>query len=267
MTGFQKLIKYGAIALAVVLVVSILSGIFSAVGVLGVLFEGKGVAADVTDYAVSQNITSLEVSVGAADFTLETADRFYVKSNLKNIKVTEENGALCIREKDSFAVSYNGAVLTVGVPEGFSFDSIQVETGAGVFEADFLSAEVVSLELGAGEVTIGNLLVSHKAEIEGGTGKLTVGGGSIQDLELDMGVGKLNLTAALLGDSRLDMGIGEADLKLLGTQEDYRIEIEKGIGQVAVDGASVDGGVYGSGVNDVEISGGVGAIYVAFQNY
>lgn len=265
MTGFQKLIKYGAIALAAVLVVSILSGIFSAVGVLGVLFEGKGVAQDVTDYAVSQNITALDISIGAADLTVETADRFYVKSNLKNIKVTEENGALCIREKDSFATSYNGAVLTVGIPEGFHFTSIRMETGAGVFEADFLSAEVVSLELGAGSVKIGQLYATQKAEIEGGAGELTVGGGSIRNLDLDMGVGQLKLTAALPGDSQLDMGVGEANLKLLGTQEEYRIEIEKGIGQVTVDGASVDGGVYGSGVNDVEISGGVGAIHIDFQ--
>lgn len=265
MKGVQKLIKYGAIALAALLTVAILGGIFKTVGVLGVLFEGEGVAQEMTDYPVSQNITALEISIGAADVTVETADRFYVKSNLKNIKVTEENGALCIREKDSFAVSYNGAVLQIGIPESFSFTTIRMETGAGVLNAQALSAEAVSLELGAGEVTIGNLLVSHKAEIEGGTGKLTVGGGSIQDLELDMGVGKLNLTAALLGDSRLDMGIGEANVQLLGAKEDYRIEIEKGIGQATVDGASVDGGVYGSGVNDIEVSGGIGNIRIDFQ--
>lgn len=265
MTGIQKLIKYGAIALAVVLVVSILSGIFSAVGVLGVLFEGKGVAQDVTDYEVSQNITALDVSIGAADLTVKTADRFYVKSNLKNIKVTEKNGTLTVREKDSFAVSYNGAVLEIGVPENFSFTSIQVETGAGVFDAAFLSAEVVSLELGAGEVKIGELYATKKAHIEGGAGKLTIGGGSIQDLELDMGVGQLNLTAALPGDSELDMGVGEANLKLLGTQADYRIKMEKGLGQTTVAGSPVDSGVYGNGINDIEISGGVGAIYIDFQ--
>lgn len=266
MNGFQKLIKYGAIALAALLVVAILGGIFKTVGALGILFEGKGVAQEVTDYPVSQNITALEISIGAADVTVETADRFYVKSNLKNIIVTEENGKLIIREKDSFAVSYNGAVLQIGIPENFSFKSIRMETGAGVLNAQALSAEAVSLELGAGEVSIGKLIVSHKAEIEGGTGRLTVGGGSIRDLELDMGVGQLNLTAALLGDSRLDMGIGEAKLQLLGAKEDYRIEIEKGIGQAVVDGTAVsEGGVYGNGVNDVEISGGIGAIDIDFQ--
>lgn len=265
MTGIQKLVKYGAIALAALLVVSILGGIFKTVGALGILFEGKGVTREVTDYPVSQNITALEISIGAADVTVEPADRFYVKSNLKNIQVTEENGRLTIREKDSFAVSYNGAVLQIGIPENVSFTTVRMETGAGVLNARSLSAEKISLELGAGEVTIGNLLVSHKAEIEGGTGKLTVGGGSIQDLELDMGVGQLNLTAALLGDSRLDMGIGEAKLHLLGAKADYRIEIEKGIGQATVDGVAVDSGVYGSGVNDVEISGGIGAIDIDFQ--
>ena len=80
-----------------------------------------------------------------------------------------------------------------------------------------------------------------------------------------MGVGELNLSAALLGDSDLTLGVGASNLTLIGSRDDYKIEIEKGLGSITVDGESVsDFGTSGNGQNNVEIKGGVGAINLNF---
>ena len=120
--------------------------------------------------------------------------------------------------------------------------------------------------MGAGDVTINTLTAMKSADIDGGAGRITIKGGTLNNLDLDMGVGQLNLTALLTGACEMDLGIGQTNLTLLGTQDDYRLDIEKGIGTVTVDGKKVsDFGSSGNGENRIEINGGIGAICVDFK--
>ncbi len=267
MTPFQKAVKYIAIALAVALIAAILGGILSVVGVIGLLGESNAVTEKITAYPVSENVTQLNLQISAADLTVEVGERFSVESNLKDLTVSEKNGVLTVREKDTFFKNYNGAVLKLTIPENTVFSSAKVETGAGRVRIDTLSAEVLQLELGAGEVTIGQLNATRSAELEGGAGKITVRGGTLRDLQLEMGIGQMNLTSALLGSSELDLGVGETNLNLIGTRDDYTVLVEKGIGSATVDGVQMENeSRLGTGENRVEITGGVGSINVNFQN-
>lgn len=266
MTPVQKIVKYIAIALAVALIAAILGGILSVVGVIGLFGESNAVAKEVTTYPVSEKVTDLHIQISAADFTVEEGEGFSVESNLKDLTVSEKNGVLTIREKNTFFKNYNGAVLKLTVPENFVFSSVELETGAGRVQIDTLSAQKLQLELGAGEVKIGQLNATGSAELEGGAGKITISGGTLRNLQLEMGVGQLNLTSALLGSSELNLGVGESNLQLIGTQDDYTILVEKGIGSASVAGAQIeDESRCGSGENRVEITGGVGAIHVDFK--
>ena len=83
MTTLQKVIKYLAMAFAVFLAVSIIGGILGAVGLFGGLFDSDAVTEDVKTYAVSSDVSRLEVEINAADFTIKQGERFYVESNLK----------------------------------------------------------------------------------------------------------------------------------------------------------------------------------------
>ena len=63
------------------------------------------------------------------------------------------------------------------------------------------------------------------------------------------------------------MGVGESNITLLGSKEDYKLELEKGLGNISVDGVNVsDYGSSGNGTNKVEINGGVGSINVRFED-
>jgi len=263
MTRFQIIIKYLAIAFAVVLTVSIIGGILSIVGLVGFFGNNSAVAAQMQQYPVSGEVTRLELEIHAAELTIEESDSFFVKSNLKDLKVTSKNGTLVIQERDRLVKNYKGAALTVGIPKHFRFASAQIETGAGNVEIAALSADSLSLELGAGNVTIHKLHAEKSAELEGGAGKITILDGLVRNLQLDMGVGELNLTAALLGASELNLGVGTTNLTLLGTEADYTVRVEKGVGNTTVNGQSMSNNTtYGSGRNRVELEGGVGNILV-----
>ncbi len=266
MTAFQKIVKYLAMAFAIFLAVSIIGSILSAVGIFCGFFRNDGVTEDINAYSVSSDITSLDIDISAADFAVKEAQEFSVESNLKHLTVEEKDGVLVIKEKKKFGMNYTGAVLTLCIPEGTSFENAKVVTGAGKLTVDTLSADTLTLELGAGEVNIRELVAASSADIDGGAGKITVKNGSLNDLQLNMGVGKLSLTSALPGDSELDLGIGETNLTLIGTKNDYSIDVDKGIGSVTVDGVNTaNNSTVGNGQNRVDIDGGIGAINISFK--
>ena len=276
MTTLQKVIKYLALAFAIFLTVSIVGGILSAVGLLGSLFsdddaEWGDVIGETKNYTVSSEISDLNIQINAADFYIKERNSFSVESNLKNLEVDEKNGCLTLKDLTKIKLNgsnaYENAVLTIWVPVGTVFDNVNIKTGAGRFTVDSLSAATIGFELGAGDVTISKLIAEKSANIEGGAGRITISDGAIKNLDLEMGLGQLNLTSALMGDCNLDSGVGEMNVTLLGSKYDYELDIEKGIGNITVDGKNVtDFGSSGNGANEVDIHGGVGAINVRFNN-
>ena len=276
MTTLQKVIKYLALAFAIFLTVSIVGGILSAVGLLGSLFsdddaEWGDVIGETKTYTVSSEISDLNIQINAADFYIKEGNSFSIESNLKNLEVDEKNGCLTLKDLTKIKLNgsnaYENAVLTIWVPVGTVFDNVNIKTGAGRFTVDSLSAATIGFELGAGDVTISKLIAEKSANIEGGAGRITISDGAIKNLDLEMGLGQLNLTSALTGDCNLDSGIGEMNVTLLGSKDDYELDIEKGIGNITVDGKNVtDFGSSGNGANEVDIHGGVGAINVRFNN-
>lgn len=162
--------------------------------------------------------------------------------------------------------NYSNATLTLYVPNGKVFDDVDIETGAAKMTVDTLSASSVELKLGAGDVRFESLNASADVDIKGGAGQITIVSGTLNDLSLEMGMGELNLTAAVLGESDLKFGVGESNVTLIGSKDDYKVDIEKGLGNITVDGKTVtDFGSSGNGQNHIEIEGGVGAINLNFK--
>lgn len=267
MTTVQKVIKYVALAFAIFWTVSIISGILSAVGLIGNVIDGEDAVMDEMKlYEVSENITSIDISINAADLVIREGEVFSVESNLKRLTVKERNGVLSVKESKSRGVSYNGAALVITLPKGTVLDKAEIESGAGRFSADRLAAKTVDLGLGAGAVEIDLLEASERSEIDGGAGKITVSDGSINALDLDMGVGQLELNVALTGNCDLDLGVGKTVLNLLGGRDDYSVRVEKGLGSVKIDGKDVsDGEVFGNGANRINVEGGVGSVDISYK--
>jgi len=217
-------------------------------------------------YEVEAEIHSMLIEINAADFTIIESDKFLVESNLKYLSVKEEGGVLSIIEEYKPAHTCNDAMLTLYLPEGSEFDTVDIKTGAAKLTADALSAKTVKLQLGAGDVTFGRLDATSSAIIEGGAGKISVNSGILNNLDLTMGIGELNLKGSLVGNSEFVLGVGASNITLIGKKSDYKIEIQKGIGSITVDGEAVtDFENSGSGGSSLKIEGGVGSINLNFK--
>lgn len=268
MTSFQKTVKYIAVAFALFLIVSIFSGILGAFGFLGgFAVNSDDPVGEMKTYTVSNNIDELEIDISAAQLVINNGDEFKVASNNKYLKVTEEGNCLVISETDRvISKSSNKILVEITVPEDKVLKSSKITTGAGKVSVKTLSSEKLYFELGAGQVEIENLIATHSSKIVGGTGQINIKNGTLKNLDLEMGVGELRFSGALKGSCDMDMGVGAAHINLLGKLDDYRIELEKGLGEARIDDKSYsDNSTVGSGENTVEIEGGVGGIYIDFE--
>ena len=91
------------------------------------------------------------------------------------------------------AVGYYNATLTLCIPTGTVFESVNIETGAAKLTVDTLTARSLKLKLGAGDVRFDSLNASSDVDIEGGTGHITVADGTLNNLTLNMGVGNTRI--------------------------------------------------------------------------
>ncbi len=248
------------------LTASIIVGIICVIGFIGGFVFNTVTTKDMKTYTVTSEISNLCVNINAADITINQGEAFSVESNLKYLTVSDENGLLSVKDTKRFFGNYNNAKLIITIPTDVVFENAELTAGAGIFTVDTLSAKELNCDFGAGEVKIDSLSATSAADINGGTGKITISGGSINDLNFHMGVGELNLTSLLIGECDLAFGVGESNITLLGRKSDYTLDITKGIGSIRVDGDNISySSGNGSGQNKVKLKGGVGAVNVKFK--
>ena len=268
MTEFQKVIKYIALALAVLLAASIIGGIVSGIGALIVIFEGPDsddIPNDIETTPLSISLTRVDMELSATSLMVEHGDEFSLQTNNKDLRIEYNHGILKVREKQKIGVHHTGLVLILTMPTDHILTSFELDMGAGAVDIGYLTADKVDMSLGAGEVTIHNLNARKSADIDGGAGKITIRSGLIRDLDLDMGVGELDLNILPTGQCDMDMGVGNSRITIPLHPDNYTVKISRGLGSITLDGQLVGNGTYGiKGGHVIDISGGIGNIDIGF---
>ena len=214
------------------------------------------------------DITSLDIEVKYTNLIIRNGDTFRYETNNDNITYRQSNNnTLKIEEKHHWALGNTQSDLVIYIPENFNLNRINIEAGAGKVEIENLNAESLDLELGAGEASISNLNVTSRCKLEGGAGRLNVLNGNLNNLDLDMGMGEVNINALITGNSDIDAGIGTLNLNLQGSKADYRIRLDKGVGNIRINGENIsNGSTYGEGANLIKIDDGIGNINITIAS-
>ena len=270
MKGAQKVIKWFALALAALLIVTIFSGIIGGLSFVGMMVWGDEISWNGSSEWVNTEFSGkemmrLDVSVKATAVRIRTAkegEPVRIETNNEYITSWVDGSTLNVVEKSHGFFGWGGTGdLVIYVREDTVFDSVEIEIGAGTLDVERLEARDLKLNLGAGKTAIDELIATRRAEIDGGAGVVEIRGGELHDLDLDLGAGKAELRARVVGNGRVTAGVGKTELTLIGREEDYRLRIDKGIGSVTLDGRSLsDGESVGSGTTLIEIDSGVGAV-------
>ena len=159
-----------------------------------------------------------------------------------------DDGTLTVRYvlKHHSAIK-GGAVITIGIPDGMSFETMDFDIGASSLEIDSsnFSCNTLKMDVGAGDMDAEYLNVTDRMDLTLGVGNVDISDGSFGEMRLDCGLGVLNLSGSVGGDVTAHCGMGELDLELRGDEKDYDFDISCGLGSLEVNGMSY-GGLGGS---------------------
>ena len=273
MTTAQKIIKYCAVAFAIFLIITIISTVSSAgyrlLNAIGIInFKENSLLENmVTISDDAEEFVSLNLDIKSSNLQIKTGDKFEVKTNNSNIKYSNENGSIKIRE-DKLTNWFFGKMdigeLIIYIPENMKqIDEVKINIGAGTVFIEQLNTKNLYLDLGAGNVAIDKLTVSEESKINGGAGNININSGEIANVDLDLGVGNTKIKSDITGNSNINTGVGELNLYLSLESDNYKINVNKGLGKITFNNDKIlDDTIIGNGENYIKISGGVGNINI-----
>lgn len=303
MNAIQKVIKYGAMAFAVMLSISIMGAIVTFLfGIMvGVEKETKS-ATERNSFSqeyTKEMLAAEKVDTLWVDFsgkiTIKPGEVFKIEA----VDVSEDfavecrNGKITIKEReDNSPIQW---VVSLG--EGFSWDqqvtitvpsdlelkllevnsgsgkvsveeiktkSMVMDSGSGSVEMRGVSAAETSLNTGSGSVTITDSDLG-KAKLDSGSGKVKMQQVIVMDADVKSGSGKVEFEGELTGDCDFDTGSGSVQLTIKGSEEEYRVEAECGSGSFRLNGKKIDDGIYGRNVKgEISVDSGSGAVSIEF---
>lgn len=268
MNGVQKGIKIFAICLAVFIIIHIVGGILFGLSIITNIGFGEDKIVVENYTQTYQEVEKIDIDTISSNLVIRSGNEFKVEANnLSNYLSSElKQGILKIKEKKaSFWSNNSSGVIIVYIPNEITLKELKIDSGAGKIEISNISVDNFDIDQGAGLLEIKDSKF-RKVDIDGGAGEIKISESILNDVKMDAGVGKITLEAEITGNSKIECGIGEMNISLLGNKEDYSVMIEKGIGNIKIDGEEqTNNTVYGKGKNKLSLEGGIGNIAVEFD--
>ena len=176
-------------------------------------------------------IRKLELDIGITEMDLVSSadDQIHVYgSNLdSSFQCRKDGDTLEIESKRRFRLSENrGDVITLEVPEGMTFDEVELTIGMGSLNAEILNSRELDIECGVGSVII-NGRVEKTCEIECGVGEVTL---NLDNGEEDFNYKvKCGIGSVTLGQNSYS---GISNEKEISNRADRMMSVECGMGNV-----------------------------------
>ena len=210
---------------------------------------------NVKDSFSADKIRSLDVEAGACHLIFKDSydDDFHIEAdNVGKMQSYIEGGTLNIKTVRKTTVGKKSCTITLYIPKDFRFKETDVEIGAGLLEFENLSADEISIEVGAGEVSNSGLL-------------------QVNELNLEVGMGSVILSAMCESDADIECAMGSIELELSGSETDYNYYIESAMGSVDIGSYSVSGLAGGRKIDndagcDINLECSMGSIEIGFMD-
>lgn len=202
-----------------------------------------------------EKCNSLEVEVRYGTLKIQKTDKDLIVVHAQEIaendfSVRNSGGILSIIDKSVRKEPGKSPVIIIEVPENYRFSETELDLDAGKIEIDYLQADELQAEVGAGTMDVSGKLTANNAD-------LSVGAGQIKVNELDAKMIELGCDA------------GRIIAKLTGVQKDYAFEGECGAGKIQFGTETYtmfdhDDKQHHSGSRSVEADCGIGSIELNF---
>lgn len=271
MTTTQKIIKYLAVAFALYLVISIFSIIFGlSREIISSINNDKKESELLEEYTtISNNVNNIEsfkIDISNDDIEIKEGEKFEVKTNDPDVKFYHENSKVKIKNDKTLSWHLSNSsrgTIIIYLPNEFNISELALNLGTGKIDIDKIFVETLLMDLGAGTMTAKEINVYEKATINGGAGNINIYSGTINNLNLKLGAGNASIQSDLTGSNTLTTGVGKLNLGLSRSKNNYKFDINKGLGNIILNDFNVsEDTLIGDGETKIKISGAVGNIII-----
>ncbi len=196
----------------------------------------------------AQDVRALHLTLGAGKFIIREKDTEGGNIDIRiqgtgacDYYVSGGDGILYVegfKNINNFKGIGNKNIITMDIPQGLSFEDVEIEVGAGIMEIHRLSAGGLETVVGAGEVLLADITAEEfLAEI--GVGLMQTENAHVRDANIQVNMGSCEFTGSISGDLEAECGMGNLGLTLEGRQEDHNYELECSAGNIELDGNSI----------------------------
>lgn len=205
-------------------------------------------------YVFSEPVKSLVFEAGACTIEILEGEEAHYIVDFENLKygtlVTEQEGEelkISYKQNNNWTAKMfmeddiNNQKITLTMPKGAELDSALFEFGAAEISMEDVTAKKLYLTVGAGELNADRLTATELARFNVGAGAFYAEDVALMNAELVCGVGEMNVSGSFDGDTTVDCGVGAMELYVRGEQEDYRGELNCGLGEVEFGDINIDG--------------------------
>lgn len=191
---------------------------------------------DVEKFCLGEDVKRLEVEAGGCRFIMRASgdSSFYAEaSKVGKFQAYLENGTLYVRATTSSRQwnSWNNVKVTLYVPEGYHYENVKIDLGAGSMEFEELDADKVSLGVGAGQITASGLKTADLTT-EAGAGRIELREADVGKLKLEVGMGEISVEGNISGSAEVNCAMGNVEMKLAGSQKDFNYRLVGAMGNI-----------------------------------
>ena len=264
MTGFQKFIKYAAIAFGIYLSITI---VFILLGIAGTFvgishignekFEqrieerienGQNEIIENTEESNTpsfsksyENIQKLEIDLENVNLEIKKGDSFKIEGmNLSDNIQIQENGDNIKIDDEHIPSGYinENTKLVVYMPEDQKLDEIDIEVQYASVNIEKINSTKFNLDLQNNTCKISEL-VADNVEMNIESADIDLSTGEVTRFQLEADLGDENVAIKVLENAEFDLEHANAEIKLIGKQEDYQIMHKKQEGRTSIAGQEI----------------------------
>lgn len=260
MTGFQKFIKYTAIAFGTYLSITI---VFILLGIAGTFVGISHIGNENFEQRIEndqdkiienaeesntpsfsknyENIQKLEIDLENVNLEIKKGDSFKIEGmNLSDNIQIQENGENIKINDEHIPSGYinENTKLVVYMPENQKLNEIDIDVQYASVNIEKINTTKFNLDLQNNTCKISEL-VADNVEINNESADIDISTGEVTRFQLEADLGDENIAIKVLENAEIDLEHANAEIKLIGKQEDYQIMHKKQEGRTFIAGQEI----------------------------
>lgn len=177
--------------------------------------------------------TNLDIEFAAGSLNIKYDDVKDVEvhqEGMKKFSSRKDGHTLKIRTGKNILSTGSAGHVTITVPNGYVFEQVDLEIGAGQADISDLCAKTLEIEVGAGQADLSNVDVRY-FNVSTGAGQIQaelVGNETDYSCDIECGIGEI-----VIGNSSYE-GLGK-DAYIENPGAERKLDIECGVGQIIIE--------------------------------